>query len=119
MYFVAFRCISLYFLVFHAFRCISSYFIVFCCISYICLYFVQPGKLQELMLHETTVSWIRLRLGKTVPVKPWEETRVEYAARLKMICEDINSNLEVEALCRGFLKRIQKLVDREGGRVKE
>ena len=80
---------------------------------------VQPGKLQELMLHETTVSWIRLRLGKTVPVKPWEETRVEYAARLKMICEDINSNLEVEALCRGFLKRIQKLVDREGGRFKE
>ena len=71
------------------------------------------------MLHETTVSWIRLRLGKTVPVKPWEETRVEYAARLKMICDDINSNLEVEALCRGFLKRIQKLVDREGGRLKE
>jgi len=80
---------------------------------------VQPGNLQELMLHETAVSWIRLRLGKTVPAKPWEETRAEYAARLKMICEDINSNLEVEALCRGFQKRIQKLVDREGGRLKE
>ena len=80
---------------------------------------VQPGTLQELMLHETAVSWIRLRLGRTVPAKPWEETRAEYTARLKMICEDINTNLEVENLCRGFHKRIQKLVDREGGRLKE
>ena len=69
------------------------------------------------MLHETAVSWIRLRLGRTVPAKPWEETRAEYTARLKTICEDINTNLEVENLCRGFQKRIDKLVDREGGRI--
>ena len=48
---------------------------------------VQPGTLQELMLHETAVSWIRLRLGRTVPAKPWEETRAEHTARLKMICQ--------------------------------
>ena len=26
---------------------------------------VQPGCLQELMLHETAVSWIRVRLART------------------------------------------------------
>ena len=80
---------------------------------------VQPGSLQELMLHETAVSWIRYRLGRTVPAKPWEESRADYTARLKMVCEEINTNLEVENLCRGFQKRIQTLVDREGGRLKE
>ena len=80
---------------------------------------VQPGNLQELMLHETAVSWIRYRLARTVPTKPWEESREAYTARLKRICEDINANLDVEGLCRGFTKRIEKLVDREGGRLSE
>ena len=28
---------------------------------------VQPGKLQELMLHEIAVAWVRVRLAQTVP----------------------------------------------------
>ena len=35
----------------------------------------QPGHMQEVLLHETAVSWIRLRLAATVPSKPWLETR--------------------------------------------
>lgn len=80
---------------------------------------VQPGKLQELMLHETAVAWIRDRLSRTLPAKPWNEARDAYGKRLKRICNDINSNCEVEALCRAFPTRINTLVEREGGRLEQ
>ena len=56
---------------------------------------MQPGNLQELMLHETAVSWIRLRLGRSIPPRAWEEAREAYASRLKSITADINANLDV------------------------
>ena len=31
----------------------------------------QPGNLQEAMLHETLVAWVRKRLEITMPKKPW------------------------------------------------
>lgn len=80
---------------------------------------IQPGRLQELMLHETAVSWMRRRLARTVPAKAWEETPREYAVRLKTCCDEINAELNVEGLCRGFPKRIDKLVQKKGGRLKE
>ena len=80
---------------------------------------VQPGNLQELMLHETAVSWIRLRLARSVPAKAWEETREAYATRLKRICDEINDTLDVEGLCRSFLHSVAKLIDQEGGRLSE
>ena len=43
----------------------------------------QPGNLQELMLHETAVSWLRTRLAESVPRRAWLETRGAFAARLK------------------------------------
>ena len=78
---------------------------------------VQPGNLQELMLHETAVAWIRLRLARTLPAKAWEETREAYATRLKNICDEIKSTLDVEGLCRGFLARVAKLIEQRGGRL--
>ena len=53
-----------------------------------------------------------------LPAKPWEETRQEYASRLKACCDEINCNLDVEALCRAFPRRIQNLVNKQGGRLK-
>ena len=80
---------------------------------------IQPGSLQELMLHETSVAWIRHRLAKSVPAKAWEESRDAYATRLKRIVDEINKCHDVEGLCRGFVTRIDKLVDRKGGRLSE
>ena len=79
---------------------------------------IQPGRLQEMMLHETAVSWMRRRLASTLPAKPWEETRQEYASRLKACCDEINCNLDVEVLCRALPRRIQNLVKKQGGRLK-
>ena len=73
--------------------------------------------LQELMLHETAVSWIRLRLARSVPAKAWEETREQYTARLKAICREINDTLDVEGLCRALPAPIAKLVERQGDRL--
>ena len=80
---------------------------------------LQPGKLQELMLHETSVAWIRHRLAKSVPAKAWEESRDAYGARLKRVVEEINTHHDVEGLCRSFLTRIGDLVDRKGGRLSQ
>ena len=60
---------------------------------------VQPGHLQEIMLHETAVSWLRHRLTTTVTANVWEETSVAFAGRLRQCCAEINSSLDVDCLC--------------------
>ena len=80
---------------------------------------VQPGHMQEVMLHETAVSWLRHRLTESLPARCWEETPGAFGARLRAACADINANLHVGALCKDFPKRIQHLIDSKGGRLKE
>ena len=79
----------------------------------------QPGSCQEMMLHETSVAWIRHREALTVPAQPWTETVAEYRTRLKGICEHINDNHDVDGLCREFPQRLQMLVDAKGDRIKK
>ena len=78
---------------------------------------VQPGHVQEILLHETAVSWIRLRLEKTAPGKPWLDTTGQYASRLRRVVDDINTNLDVEGLCKGFPKRLDLVIEAKGGRI--
>ena len=77
----------------------------------------QPGNLQEVLLHETAVAWVRHREKTVRPVRPWEETPAQFATRLRGIFQDINDNLNVEGLCRSLPKRLQALVDAEGDRI--
>ena len=67
----------------------------------------------------SAVSWLRSRLAKTLPVKPWEETPAAYGARLRRCCAAVNAELDVEGLRRAFPKRVQDLVDSEGDRLKQ
>ena len=80
---------------------------------------IQPGQLQDLMLHETAVSWLRQKLMTNGPAKPWEETREEYRARLQESCREINAEHDVEGLSREFPDRLQELREREGDRLKK
>ena len=77
----------------------------------------QPGNLQELLLHETSVSWIRRREKITRSTSPWKETAEQFTVRMRNIVQEINDTLNVEGLCRALPKRIQKLVDAEGDRI--
>ena len=77
----------------------------------------QPGKLQEMMLHETAVAWIRLREERTRPPKPWLETVAQFGTRMRQICADINSKLDVEGLCRALPKRLEQLKESKGDRI--
>ena len=81
---------------------------------------MQPGNLQEVMLHETAVSWIRVReaRARARPVTPWKETVEELGTRLRSICQDIKDNCDVEGLCRKLPKRIQHVADAKGDRIK-
>ena len=79
---------------------------------------VQPGNYGDLLLHETAVAWMRERLRETLPKNCWLETREEYGRRLKTCAESINNHYDVEALCRGFLKRMDALVAAQGQRLK-
>ena len=80
---------------------------------------LQPGNLSEVLLHETAVSWLRIRLAESVPAKAWAETREQYTSRLRACCQAVNSSYNVDGLCRAFPARIAKLRDAEGGRLKE
>ncbi len=79
----------------------------------------QPGNLQEIMLHETAVSWIRHRLRETTPASAETETTDEYGARLRRVCADINATLDVEGLSRAFHSRVQAVLDAEGDRIQK
>ena len=79
----------------------------------------QPGHLQEVMLHETAVSWLRVRMEASLPKRSWEETPHAFATRLRQCCAQINAEFDVEGLCHAFPARIQKLKDAKGGRLKE
>ena len=77
---------------------------------------VQPGQLQEVMLHETAVSWMRDRLTKTLPKRCWEETLEAYRARLKACAAQINGACDVDGLCRVLPSRVMELDRRQGDR---
>ncbi|CAK0871776.1 unnamed protein product [Prorocentrum cordatum] len=77
----------------------------------------QPGQLQEVMLHETAVSWIRDRLTKTLPKRRWEETLEAYRAQLKACAAQINSACDVDGLCRELPSRVKDLDRRQGDRL--
>ena len=77
----------------------------------------QHGNLQEVLLHETAVSWIRRRESLNRMARPWEETPEQFALRLKEIVQEINDTLNVDGLCRAFRHRVQKLLDRDGDRI--
>ena len=76
----------------------------------------QPGNLQEVLLHETAVAWVRHREKTVRPVRPWEETPAQYATRLRSIFQDINDNLDVEGLCWSPRSDYKRWLT-EGGRI--
>ena len=78
---------------------------------------VQPGQLQEVMLHETAMAWVRQRLKRAVPRQPWKETTTAYHARLKEVAAYINNNYNVGDLCHRLPTRVKLLLDAEGDRI--
>ena len=79
---------------------------------------LQPGNFGDVLLHETAIAWLRLRLKQTVPKEAWLETRKEFTTRIKQCAEYINKEYDVEGLCRGFLGRIAELIEKEGDRLR-
>ena len=77
----------------------------------------QPGQLQEVMLHETAVAWMRERLKKTLPTRSWAESSDDYGARLKACAAYINEEHDVAGLCLGLPKRLAELDRRRGDRL--
>ena len=81
--------------------------------------FVQPGTLQEVMLYETAVAWVRRRETVMQMRQPWCETVAEFGDRLRGVCQHINEKYDVEGLCRKLPGRLQKIVDAGGERMKD
>ena len=79
----------------------------------------QPGWCADVLLHETSVSWIRHNLTLTTPKKPWLETREQYAARLRHVVATINGDYDVDGLCGQFPGRLDELIARGGDRLRK
>ena len=78
---------------------------------------LQPGQLQDFLLHETAMAWMRERLKKTIPKQAWDETVESYHARLKSCAAHCNAKYDVDALCRQVPWRVQELLNRDGDRL--
>ena len=46
--------------------------------------------MQEVLLHETAVSRLHLRVASTVPSRAWLDTQEQYASRLRTVVGNIN-----------------------------
>ena len=77
----------------------------------------QPGKLADVLLHETAVAWIRKKEETSRITTPWTETVAQFTTRLKTIVQGINTTHDVEGLCRQLPRRLEKLVDGDGERL--
>ena len=60
---------------------------------------------------------MKLRESKTKPARPWEESREAFTVRIRGIAQEVNAQCDVEGLCRGFVKRLEQVVDMKGGRT--
>ena len=78
----------------------------------------QPGYCADVLLHETAVAWIRLKLAESTPRHPWLETREQYAVRLRHVVAAINKSHDVGGLCRKLGYRIGELIRRQGDRLR-
>ena len=78
---------------------------------------LQPGALQEVMLHETAVAWCRYKLARCLPARPWLETPEEYRTRLKAAVAEVSATHDVESLCKELPARVAQLSLAEGGRL--
>ena len=77
----------------------------------------QPPDIPDVLLHETAISWVKLREGRTKPARPWEETREAFKVRMRGIAQEVNAHCDVEGLCQGFVKRLEEVVELKGGRL--
>ena len=80
----------------------------------------QPADIADVLLHETAISWLKMRMARMSPTvrKPWEETPAQYAVRLKGNVSDINKTCGGSALSGSFLRRMEALAKKGGGRLK-
>ena len=78
---------------------------------------LQPGALQEVMLHETAVAWCRNKLARCLPARPWLETLEEYRTRLKAAVAEVSATHDVGSLCKELPARVAQLSLAEGGRL--
>ena len=69
------------------------------------------------MLHETAVAWIHRGLTWSLPSKPWEEAFEAFGARLREVVQKVNTEYNVQGLCKQLPQRVQDLHDAEGGRL--
>jgi hypothetical protein len=79
----------------------------------------QPGHMQEVLLHETSVAWIRQRLAETTPKSCCLESVDAYGKRIKRVVDYINAHFDVEGLCKDLPQRLDDLIEAEGGRLKK
>ena len=62
-------------------------------------------------------SWVRTRLDRHIPPRPWEETKQDFGKRLRKAAEEANAECDVEGLRQGFNKRPEEMVERKGERI--
>ena len=79
----------------------------------------QPGPLQDVMLHETVVAWLRTLLSKSTPRAPAAETRDAYPSRLRAACARVNDHFDVAGLNKELPSRVQKLQELQGDKLRK
>lgn len=78
----------------------------------------QAPDMPDVLLHETAVAMFRKRMRKEKPsVAPWNETVEMWQARAQRAVNWMNSDCDLDGLCRQWPRRLFELRDAGGDRL--
>ena len=78
----------------------------------------QSPEMPDLLLHETAASWVCNALRRIKPeTMPWKESPAQWSRRMMQAVGEANLG-DVDGLCRSFKQRVQKIVERDGDRIR-
>ena len=79
----------------------------------------QAPDMPDVLLHETAVGMFRNLLRKEKPaVKPWKESVEQWQQRAEKCIRHMNSKFDLQGLCRRFPRRLRKLEEAKGERLR-
>ena len=76
---------------------------------------VQPGRSGDRWLRETSVSWVRDRLKRSLPKDPWNASEESLTKRIKTVVGYVNANYDVAGLRKEMPQRMRDLVHEAKG----
>ena len=80
----------------------------------------QPAAIADILIHETSIGWFKRIIGVGGEFGPTtiNETHQSFKSRVSKAVNKVNLEYNINDLCRSFPRRVKKLADANGEKLK-